>query len=232
MKLEATTIPANTLTADQIATMLRLMQSHYEGVSESQFLADLQEKNWVILLREEETIRGFSTQKLFEHSLDGEQVNVLFSGDTIIDKNCWGSQALPIAWGRLMNRLLVEYPQRELYWLLTSKGYKTYRFLPVFFCEYFPQYAVESPPEMKRLRDSLAAKRFGARFNPDTGVLRAEMGAQRLRGGIAELDDQRLRDPYIAFFAQCNPGHARGDELVCLARWHPENLTPYIRRQL
>jgi len=46
------------------------------------------------------------------------------------------------------------------------------------------------------------------------------------------LDDRRIRDPHVAFFQQQNSGHARGDELVCLARFHPDNLKPYIRRQL
>jgi hypothetical protein len=41
-----------------------------------------------------------------------------------------------------------------------------------------------------------------------------------------------LRDQHIAFFQLRNPGHRRGDELVCLARFHPDNLKPYIRRQL
>jgi hypothetical protein len=36
----------------------------------------------------------------------------------------------------------------------------------------------------------------------------------------------------VEFFQKLNPGHAQGDELVCLARFHPDNLTPYIRRQL
>ena len=29
----------------------------------------------------------------------------------------------------------------------------------------------------------------------------------------------------MAFFVSKNPGHARGDELVCLTEAHPENLT-------
>jgi len=36
----------------------------------------------------------------------------------------------------------------------------------------------------------------------------------------------------VAFFKRMNPGHACGDELVCLTRFHPDNLTDYIRRQL
>jgi hypothetical protein len=140
--------------------------------------------------------------------------------------------ALPVAWGPLMLSLLATHPGRDLYWLLTSKGYKTYRFLPVFFHEFIPCHSKDAPGFEKNLLQSVATSRFGTRFDPSAGILRAPKGAQRLREGIAELDDKRLRDPHIAYFQQLNPGHRNGDELVCLARFHPDNLSPFIRRHL
>jgi hypothetical protein len=232
MNLESKTIPVNELQPDSIGQMLRLMQEHYEGVTEAQFLADLHAKNWVILLHDEARLWGFSTQVMFDHSLDGRAVKILFSGDTIIDKSHWGSMALPVAWGRLMLSLWEAHPQTELYWLLTSKGYKTYRFLPVFFHAFYPCCTTETPAFEKALLESVAAKRFGARFDAAAGVLRAEPGAQRLRKGVADLEGKRERDPHVVFFQQRNPGHHRGDELVCMARFHPDNLKAYIRRQL
>lgn len=232
MNLDAQIVAANEVHAEDIAQMCRLMQAHYEGVTEQQFAADLGEKQWAILLRDRGCVRGFSTQVLFEHVHDGVRVNVLFSGDTIIDKSHWGSMALPVAWGRLMLSLLAAHPDRALYWLLTSKGYKTYRFLPVFFREFQPCHSSESTDEEKALLRSVALRRFGSRYDASTGILRAGSGHQRLREGIADVDERRLRDPHVAFFHQRNPGHALGDELVCLARFHPENLNPYIRRQL
>jgi hypothetical protein len=140
--------------------------------------------------------------------------------------------ALPVAWGRLMLSLGVAHPGRELFWLLTSKGYKTYRFLPVFFHAFYPCHTTDTPSFEKALLRSIATKCFGERFDVAAGILRAEPGAQRLREGVAEIDGRRMRDPHVAFFQRRNPGHARGDELVCLARFHPDNLKPYIRRQL
>ncbi len=230
MKLESQTIPVTELRPESVAQMLRLMQTHYEGVSEPRFLADLQAKQWVILLYDERRLCGFSTQVLFDFPHENRPTRVLFSGDTIIDKHHWGSLALPIAWGRLM--LSLTCPDSELYWLLISKGYKTYRFLPVFFHEFYPCFLTPTPTFEKTLLEKVASQRFGERFDPASGVLRAEPGAQRLREGVAELDGRRLRDPHVAFFQHQNPGHSRGDELVCVARSHPDNLKPYIRRQL
>lgn len=232
MKLESQTIAVSELRPEWVVQMRELMQSHYEGVSEQQFLTDLQAKQWVILLHHNEQLCGFSTQALFDHQHESRLTKILFSGDTIINKGHWGSMALPVAWGRLMLSLQTSYPDTELYWLLTSKGYKTYRFLPVFFHEFYPCYTAETPAFEKTLLCSVATQRFGGRFDSAAGVLRAEPGAQRLREGIAELDGKRLRDSHVAFFQRQNPGHCRGDELVCLARCHPDNLKPYIRRQL
>ncbi len=232
MKLEAQTILVSDLSVTDEAAMLELMQEHYEGVCEDQFVADLHAKQWVILLHREGRFCGFSTQVLFEHCIAGHSVRILFSGDTIIDKSCWGSLALPVAWGRLMLSLAEAEPQTPLFWLLTSKGYKTYRFLPVFFREFYPRYARQTPPFEKLLLESVAARQFGRRFDADAGIVRATLAAQRLREGVANISAERLRDPHVAFFQQANPGHAQGDELVCLARGNRDNLTPYIRRQL
>jgi len=232
MKLESQIVAVNELSTEEVEQMCRLMQAHYEGVTEDQFAADLKAKQWAILLRDQGCVCGFSTQVLFDHVFQGGVVKVLFSGDTIIDKCHWGSIALPVAWGRLMLSLLAAQPGLDLYWLLTSKGYKTYRFLPVFFHQFQPCYNGTPTARDKELLRSVAVQRFGNRYDPISSVLRAEPGNQRLREGVAELDSRRLRDPHVAFFQQRNPGHALGDELVCLARFHPDNLNPYIRRQL
>jgi hypothetical protein len=232
MNLESQIVAVNELRANDIAQMCHLMQAHYEGVTEFQFTADLKAKQWAILLRDRGCLCGFSTQVLFDHVFDGGVMKVLFSGDTVIEKSHWGSMALPVAWGRLMLSLLETHPDVDLYWLLTSKGYKTYRFLPVFFQKFQPCYNAKPAALDEKLLQSVAIQRFGNRYDPVSGILRAEPGNQRLKEGIAGLDDRRLRDPHVAFFQQRNPGHTRGDELVCLARFHPDNLNPYIRRQL
>jgi hypothetical protein len=41
-----------------------------------------------------------------------------------------------------------------------------------------------------------------------------------------------LRDPHVAFFAEHNPGHANGDELVCLTQIHPDNFTAAGHRMM
>lgn len=231
MGLEAVIIPVHELTETQVREMLHLMQTYYLNVARDQFIRDMKEKDVVIVLHENGVIQGFSTWVRFCHDLEGKQVNVIFSGDTIIERKHWHSLVLPLAWGRLMLSVLTECSQ-ELYWLLISKGYKTYRFLPVFFREFYPSCLKETPPFEKALLCSLAQRRFGQRFDPESGVLRASKEAQCLRPSIADITEARRRDKHIAFFEKANADHVKGDELVCIARCHEDNLNPFILRQL
>ena len=228
MGLETRVVPVAELNAATRGRMLALMRRYYLNVEEQKFQADLAGKQWVIMLEAEGALWGFSTQVMFEHEAGGRRVRVLFSGDTIIDRRWWRTFALPMAWGRLVFSILDEPSPLDLYWLLTSKGYKTYRFLPVFFREYWPRQGAALPPFERDLALSLGLRLWPERFDPRRWVIAAEAGGQTLRPGVAELDPARLLDPHVAFFEAANPGHAEGDELLCVARCHPDNFLPFM----
>ena len=44
------------------------------------------------------------------------------------------------------------------------------------------------------------------------------------------MTSSRLRDPHVRYFAELNPGHARGDELCCIAPLTRENFTLAAQR--
>jgi hypothetical protein len=48
---------------------------------------------------------------------------------------------------------------------------------------------------------------------------------QVLRPNLRGIPEKRLHDPHVAFFARANPGHGKGDELVCLTEITSGNLT-------
>jgi len=232
MGIRALITPVADLSEIQVHHMLRIMQAYYHNVRRDQFLKDLEEKDWVILLWGNGCIRGFSTQMLFDYDIEGHWIRVIFSGDTIIEKHCWGSLALPVAWGRMMLSIISDCHGREVYWLLTSKGYKTYRFLPVFFREFYPSCMKETPAFEKALLCNLGRRKFGDRFDSESCIIRALAGAQYLRLGVADITEVRRKDKHVAFFEKANPGHTRGDELVCIARCHEENIKPFVLRRL
>ncbi len=232
--LRATIHPAGDITLTEQQAMLELMREYYANVEPVAFHADLCAKDFVIVLREGDKLRGFSTQKLTAYDLSGQRVNVLFSGDTIIDRAHRNSLALPLAWTQQMFSILRDDPATPLHWLLTSKGYKTYRYLPIFFKQFFPTYG-RGASEIERkillaatpsLVDDLS------RLDQTRWIIRAETGSQKLRPGVADITPPRRANPDIASFESLNPGHARGDELICLVHIEESNFKPFILKRL
>lgn len=210
--------------------MLRLLSAHFSGVTPERFESDLAEKNWTLLLEEDGRLRGFSTLLIYEATPpDGEPVTVVYSGDTIVEPGAWGTAALPKSWIAAVRTLRERHPRGRLWWLLLTSGFRTYRFLPVFWREFWPRHDAMTPPETQDLLDFLATGRFGACFSPETGVVRFSE-PQVLREGLDEIPEGRLGDPHVASFLQKNPGWVRGDELVCLTELAEGNLTPAGRR--
>jgi hypothetical protein len=228
-------VPREQLTAAERAAMHALLDAHFDGVSAAQFERDLAEKNWIILLEQPgaggAALRGFSTLLAYETVFRGEPVSVVYSGDTIVARDAWGTSALPRTWIASVNRLRQHYPRGRYYWMLITSGFRTYHFLPLFWREFFPRHDTPTPPDSRALSDHLAAERFGRHYDPAAGVVRFPE-PQRLRGELAAVPENRLRDPHVAFFLSANPGHARGEELVCLTELSADNLTAAGRRMV
>ena len=231
--LKGEALPRSDLTDQDVQSMFSIFQDYYESTTPETFWRDLDNKNWVIILRDPESksIQGFSTLAFYESLVKGNPVGVVYSGDTIIRPAYWGTSELPRVWGKTVLEIGERLPA-PLYWLLISSGYKTYRFLTVFFKEYYPRYDRPTPPEIQEVIDHLARERFGSEYYPELGIVRFSKGATPLREGVAEITERRLKDPHVAFFVARNPGHAQGDELVCLTRIHPNNFTAAGRRMI
>lgn len=212
------------LSSAEKGAMFRLLSDHFNGVTPEQFARDLAEKDLALLLESDSSLVGFSTLMAYTATFDGEQINVIYSGDTIVAQEAWGTTALPRAWVAGVDALRSSLPLGRCFWLLLTSGFRTYRFLPVFWRVFYPRFDSPTPPASQRMLDELVGQRFGGQFDLKSGIVRFNH-PQRLRRDLQEVPQERMRDPHIAFFLSRNPGHGDGDELVCLTELCPENLT-------
>jgi hypothetical protein len=113
---------------------------------------------------------------------------------------------------------------------LTS-GFRTYRFVPVFFRLFYPRFDASTPADVQELLDALSTERFGPHYDSRTGTVRFPT-PQRRRDRLAGVPNGRHADPHVRFFLERNPGHLAGDELVSLTSLAPDNLTPAGRRMV
>lgn len=215
--------------------MFALMNRNFANLSRAQFDADLDEKRWAIQVICPATgkIHGFSTQTLIEQRFDGRPILAVFSGDTIVDPGHWGQNRVAQVWTQLVLSLFEAHPYSEIYWFLISNSFRTYRYLPIFFQEFYPSFRQPTPDWAVRLIDALAGPRYPTAYDSVTGIVHGHLWSGcRPRSDIAGVTPARMRDPHIEFFAERNPGYIHGDELCCIAPLSIENLTPAARRMV
>jgi len=230
INLTSQTVHRTELAPPTIEEMFAVFNENFMQASPEIFTRDLSGKDWIILLRDEQCrLQGFSTLALYETEFESQKMSIVYSGDTIIRREYWGTPQLPSAWIKTVLEKSTNI-QQPLYWLLISSGYKTYRFLSVFYKTFYPHYACPTPPHIQALIHHLAAQRFGDDYLPKLGVVRFKVGATPLRDGVAEVTCERLHDPHVTHYIKINPHHDQGDELVCITQVHPDNFTPAGKR--
>jgi len=215
--LNGKTIKINELTCKQKEKMYYIMTKYYANITEANFYSDLFEKIEVVLLCDEnDTIQGFTTLTIFPYD---EHTQLLFSGDTIIEKKYWGKNDLMPAW--LNNAMShAEKFDGKTYWFLLTKGYKTYKFLHTFFHKFYPCVDEETPHDIQAIIDKFATKRFGDKYQ--NGVYAEEKDF--LKEEFAEIHETKIKNRHTAFFLEKNPDYKNGTELVCLTELSLDNL--------
>jgi hypothetical protein len=227
VRLHGSIIEADKLEARQRDAMFRLLDATFANVRRKTFDADLAAKQWVIRVHDpvSRDLVGFSTQVLLGPEKIGADVHVLYSGDTVVQRKHWGDFALAHMWGRLALELIDVYGEGPLYWLLTSKGFRTYRYLPMFFHEWRPRCGQATPPYERWLIDTLGTYLSPQNYDPRTQVIRAGAEKDFVRPGLSDPLGRAACDEHVRYFLDLNPRYDRGDELCCLAPLTRENFT-------
>lgn len=210
--------------------MHALYASYYDAAPEGLFAGDLAGKDWVIELREDGILRGFTTLAIMHFTAGDVERRAIYSGDTIIDHRFWGEQALATAFCRFAGALKASDPETPLYWFLITKGHKTYRYLGAFSHCYFPNHREATPAEAQACLDALARARFGDSYLAGRGIVHYEVSRGHLKPEWADIRPSLRARPDVRFFLERNPHYKQGDELCCLAELSSGNLRSHARR--
>lgn len=197
--------------------MYLLMSRYYAGINEAQFREDLAKKSVVFLLESEGRIYGFSSLLYSPLEVQGVRITAAYSGDTVLDRQFWGTREL----GKVFLRHLWLHKMRDpftpLYWFLMSKGYKTYLLMANNFSDYYPRPRADIPGFEKALMDAFYAGLYPAQYRD--GLIRFEEAPCKLKQGVADIDAALLEsNEKVALFQRLNPDWKNGTELACVAR--------------
>jgi len=226
------TVPVAALRPWEIERMLQLMRVCYDGIEPNRFSADLQDKQYVIMLfaRASGGLVGFSTLQLSDEVLEGRTVEVCFSGDTVIHPDYWGNKMLQVAFGRFVLWRKLRRPHRPCLWLLLTKGYKTYLLLVNNFPRSFPRRDTIPSLAYQEFLHRLAQARWPQAYDPTRGVVNFGGSRDRVKPDCAPIDAQTRENLHVAFFLQRNPDYGQGTELVCLAEMRIRDLLHGVAR--
>jgi len=216
--------PADLNGADR-ARMHTLMTQHFTNISAEQFERDLNEKDWVVVIQNDDlTIQGFTTLKVLELEDDGERIVAFYSGDTILSPDYWGERGWLSTWSRHVFLSAEKFPDATSYWILLTATHRTYQFLPAFFHDFYPNEEHPTPTREKRILDTFVRMKFPKEYDAEHGIVTLHDATPvRHPEDVEAMVPQE--DKYAKYFVQLNPGYLNGNFLACMTRIDRSNVT-------
>lgn len=222
MELRSEVVPVSNLDEPLVREMYALFDKYYDAVSASLFRSDLESKDEVVLLWKDSVLKGFSTMQWNPSGCSFSEGDILFSGDTIIAKDAWGSQSLVKAFCRRAGQWSRER-DRPIYWLLISKGHRTYLYLPLFGRRFYPD-PKQTCNDLRKIAHTASLHIFGQAFDTNNGLIRFAEPRGQLKPELAADSTTKSGNRYVDYFLERNPDFSQGVELVGLMELSAANL--------
>lgn len=206
------------LKSSEARTMYSIYKKYYANTVFEIFEKDLYGKTGVFIIREpkKNKIVGFSTIIERDFQVHGKLVHGFFSGDTIIEEAYWGSRALQRAMFRYVISFKIKHFSQPIYWILISKGFKTYLLLANNYLTYYPNVAQDNEHLLEYV-EAYCDQFFNEYYNTKTQLIDFGQNYQCLKADVAPITNQmREKNAKIAFFEKINPTWEKGTELPCI----------------
>jgi hypothetical protein len=219
--------PVGALSDTTIADMFSLFERYYVDVSHAQFRSDLMEKTHVFMFWAGDELIGFSTIFRKRIPIVGDGI-FLFSGDTVIREDFWGSKILQTTFLKYVTLTKLSNPLEPVYWMLISKGFKTYMMMRKNFGYSFPREGRAMPELLRSIRNRFYAWKYGEAYDARSGLITFERSHGAVRGQMAEPKPYQLKDTDVRYFLERNPAYKEGVELACVAKIRVADLIALI----
>lgn len=216
------------LNSEILSEMYHLFEKYYVDISYEQFIEDLNEKTHVMFIRNEHNVLvGFST--IFKKKMpDVGRGTFLYSGDTVIREDYWGTKYLQMAFFYFILRAKIASPFEPVYWMLISKGYKTYMMMKRNFISCWPRKEGSTPSRFKGVQDRFYREKFGTAYKAEKDLIIFEKSKGAVKGDIAAPSEESRKDLDIQFFLKKNPNYPEGEELTCITEILWKDLTFHV----
>lgn len=227
-------LPIDEVSVKLLRDMYSVFSRYYANTDLETFVHDMSKKSGIFLLREKKTSRivGFSTWTEMPLAYGKRKAIGVFSGDTILEKDYWGNKALQQAFALRMLKMKITRPGTRVFWLLISKGYKTYLLLANNFLRHYPNYRSHNQ-RLVRVIDQYCEQLFPDYYDRENRLLDFGLNSQHLKEDVADITlNMRESNAKIRFFDDTNPSWRRGTELPCVGEVCTRTLLGFFHKQL
>lgn len=197
--------------------MFSLFEKYYDHVDYSRFKEHLKEKTHVFLFQEKASkkVIGFSTiyRRKIPEIASG---TFLFSGDTVIHQDYWGNKMLQKSFFWFIIESKLRSPFHPVYWMLMSKGIKTYMMMRKNFHDSYPNYQRPTPAHFQETLVRFYEKKFPGAFNRDSGLIHFKEKLGAIKATLTPPPEKVLSSEEAKYFHRMNPNFLEGDELACI----------------
>jgi hypothetical protein len=208
----------NDISDADIQEMHHIFIKYYNHTDLNTFTRDIRNKQYVLLITHPVSgiIVGFTTIAIINLTYKRKNVLGLFSGDTILEKEFWGSRRWQLTWVWFCLKLKVMNFRVPFFWLLISKGYKTYLLMANNFNHYYPRLDREDE-QLADIVDLYCEQLFPGQYIKELRILDFGDKYQSLQSHVAEISSHlKENHPKIKYFEELNPDWRRGTELPCV----------------
>lgn len=217
-RIISVTLPICQLSAEQKSVMFSIFEKYYSGVSFAQFCNDLSEKSHIFLFKNgDNEIIGFSTILQRQVQAGNKSATLLYSGDTVIEKHYWGKKFLQKSFFWYILKAKFKSLFQPVYWMLISKGFKTYLLMRKNFPASYPNSLGATPDDLQKIMNEFYGEKFGANYRPEKDLIEFSGESVHVKDNLACPQDKALQDEDVKFFLKKNPKYLVGQELTCIA---------------
>lgn len=218
IKLSACFKKIEYISVPQLLEMHKVFVQYYHNADLHNFVTDMGKKTGVILLqdRNSEKIVGFSTWTELDIVRNDERSIGIFSGDTVVEKEFWGNKELQKTFVKQLLKTKIKNPKTSVFWLLISKGYKTYLLLTNNFPKHYPSHA-KNNIKLESIVDEYCQQLYPSAYNKEQRLLNFGNDYQYLKDDVAEITTEMTEENLeIRHFTKLNPSWQQGTELPCV----------------
>ena len=126
----------------------------------------------------------------------------------------------------------MKYVNTPVFWLLISKGYKTYLLLTNNFHQFYPC-SKSHNMRLEAVVDEYCKQLYPLAYDPITRLLDFGGEYQNLKDDVAEITDEMIaNDQNIRHFEKLNPSWKQGTELPCAGEVTISMLLDFMKRNM